>query len=690
VKTHREAYERRSADKRLTRVMDRERLVLLSFLMLFTELALIRWTGSNVIYLSYFSNFVLLASFLGIGAGFLRSRARTDLFVWAPVALAFFVFIVFVSQVEIDTSTRDLVYNGKVRKAGLSIWLILPLVFVAVAGIMAAIGEGVARTFAKFRPLEAYRLDVLGSIAGIVVFSLLSFTGAPPVAWGLVVAVVFLVLYRGRPGLLQGAALLAMCGILAAESLKPGLTWSPYYKIRALRLDRAVVDITVNGIPHQEIESLNKLRTDQPFYFRAYRRTPTNPHTDVLIVGAGTGNDVAVALSEGAKRVDAVEIDPGIYRIGKEMHPNHPYDDPRVHVHIDDGRAFLNRTNTRYDLVLFALPDSHTVITGQSSLRLENYLFTLEAMTSARAHLKPGGAFSMDNFYKRDWLIDRFAHTLQLAYGHPACVDSTGKASRLAVLTVGLEPGGVACEKSWQPISRPVPGPATDDRPFPYLKNRSIPASYLFVIALILLASSLIVRLGTGGVRSMAPYVDLFFMGAAFLLLETKNVVQFALLFGTTWFVNALVFAGILIAVFLAIEVARRVRLARPVWLYAALFGALAGAWVIPPNKLLALAPIPRFAVAIALAFAPVFLANLLFAERFRDVGSSVTAFAANLLGAMVGGLLEYSSLVIGYRELLPVIAFLYALAFVFGRGHLWDRTRGPAVGAQEVALETV
>ena len=67
----------------------RPRLVCLSFLMLFVELALIRWTGSNVVYLSYFSNFVLLGSFLGIGIGFLRSRSHSPLFPWAAPALAF-------------------------------------------------------------------------------------------------------------------------------------------------------------------------------------------------------------------------------------------------------------------------------------------------------------------------------------------------------------------------------------------------------------------------------------------------------------------------------------------------------------------------------------------------------------------------------------------------------------------------
>jgi hypothetical protein len=153
------------------------------------------------------------------------------------------------------------------------------------------------------------------------------------------------------------------------------------------------------------------------------------------------------------------------------------------------------------------------------------------------------------------------------------------------------------------------------------------------------------------------------------LLLETKSIVGFALLFGTTWFVNALVFAGVLVAVYLAVETARWVRLPPPPVLYGALIAALAIAWVVPQASLLGLPVIPRFLAASALAFAPVFLANLVFAQRFSGVEGSGTAFAANLLGAMVGGTIEYVALITGYRFLLIVVAILYALAFVTGLG---------------------
>ena len=131
------------------------------------------------------------------------------------------------------------------------------------------------------------------------------------------------------------------------------------------------------------------------------------------------------------------------------------------------------------------------------------------------------------------------------------------------------------CTTTWTPRVGELE-PSVDDRPFPYLGTRTIPSFYLWMLALVLLASLVLVRWVAGPLRQMRPYIDLFFMGVAFLLLETKNVVQFALLFGTTWAVNAAVFAGVLLSVLAAIEVARRVTIRARSSLYAALLAALA------------------------------------------------------------------------------------------------------------------
>jgi spermidine synthase len=645
----------------------RLRLVLLSFLVLFVELALIRWTGANVVYLSYFSNFVLLGSFLGIGIGFLRSQRRFRLFPWAPVTLALLVVFVHRFHVVINRSgTGQLIYFGSYSRTGLPIWATLPVVFVCTAVIMALIAEETARAFAGFEPLEAYRLDIIGSILGIAAFSLLSFLELPPLAWGVAAAVLFLVLLPRRLVAVPAIVALAVLVFALGRESRPAWndpvaeSWSPYYEIQVVHKPN-YYDVSVNGIPHQTISTVAYRRKTEPLYFAPYERTGNRPAGDVLIVGAGTGTDVAIALAHGARHVDAVEIDPRLYQLGKQLQPNHAYQDPRVTAHITDGRAFLERTHKKFDLILFALPDSLTLVSGQSSLRLESYLFTLESMRTARAHLKPDGAFAMYNYYRQQWLIDRLAGTLDDVYGKAPCIDTAGG------YFAALSEGDVTCKTTWSAGGRTVPPPSRDDYPFLYVRTKSIPSLYLLTLGLILAVAIVAVRAAGASFRQMGTYLDLFFMGTAFLLLETKNVVQFALLFGTTWFVNALVFGGILLVVLAAVEVARRIPAPPPLLLYGALFAALALAWAVPPDDLLKLSWELRLPAAIALAFAPVFCANLLFAERFRDVGSSTVAFGANLLGAMVGGVLEYTSLLVGYRALLLVTAGLYVCAFVFG-----------------------
>jgi hypothetical protein len=109
------------------------------------------------------------------------------------------------------------------------------------------------------------------------------------------------------------------------------------------------------------------------------------------------------------------------------------------------------------------------------------------------------------------------------------------------------------------------------------------------------------------------------------------------------------------------------VRLPHPAVLYGTLIAALAVAWAVPQESLLSLPVVPRFLAASALAFAPIYLANLVFAQRFSGVETAGTAFAANLLGAMAGGTLEYISLITGYQFLLIVTGLLYGLAFITG-----------------------
>ncbi len=213
------------------------------------------------------------------------------------------------------------------------------------------------------------------------------------------------------------------------------------------------------------------------------------------------------------------------------------------------------------------------------------------------------------------------------------------------------------------------PTAATDDWPFLYLRNPGIATYYLAALAVLLLfavvavaAASRVTKMPLR--RGFSPHF--FVLGIAFLLLETRSLVTFSLLFGTTWSVNALVFFAILLSVLVSIGISARFPARRPALLYVGLFATLALAWLLPPEQLLFDPPALRYAVASAVAFAPIVFANLIFANSFRDTTKADMAFASNLIGAVVGGALEYVALLTGYRALLVVVALLYVAAYVF------------------------
>ena len=389
--------------------------------------------------------------------------------------------------------------------------------------------------------------------------------------------------------------LVALVVALGVESAQPDTTWTPYYKVHTRPIgDSGGVVAEVNGIPTW----LQFRAVGNPLYETVYERFTGGEPGDVLIIGAGSGNDVAVALARGATSVDAVEIDGHLLDVGR-THPDRPYDDPRVDTHVADGRAFLEATDRQWDTILLALPDSLTLLQGQSSVRLESYLFTAEAVEAYRDHLTDGGTFAMYNYYREPWLVDRYAATLAGVFGQAPCV-STAAGTSLSVLVVSADPASFQCPTG-ETFTRAAaaPAPATDDHPFPYLRTPSIPGFYVVAIAFILSLSLVVVRVAGGPLRTMTPYLDLLCMGAAFLLLETKSVVQFALLFGTTWFVNALVFGGVLVSVLLAVALSKRVRIRRTGLLYVALFCALAVNWLVPGRVLLDLPFVPRLVVAV-------------------------------------------------------------------------------------------
>ena len=115
----------------------------------------------------------------------------------------------------------------------------------------------------------------------------------------------------------------------------------------------------------------------------------------ILIVGSGTGNDVAYALQKGIQRIDAVEIDPVIIDIGKKYHPQSPYQSSKVNIIQNDARNFIRHTNKKYDLIIYGLLDSHTSLSGKGGIRLDSYVYTINAFREAKKILSDDGYISL-------------------------------------------------------------------------------------------------------------------------------------------------------------------------------------------------------------------------------------------------------------------------------------------------------
>jgi hypothetical protein len=649
------------------------RLFLTATSLLFVELLLIRWIPANVIYVGFFRNFLLMASFLGIGLGILwgRDPKRSPVSTFGPLLLG---LVIMVTQFRVTIQLRDPseIFFGLTESSAADInFFVLPALVIVTTLIMAGLGLPLGRLLTSMPPLKAYGIDILGSMTGIALFTLLSAGGTSPIVWFGVLAGLCCLMGIGA-GLRRRSVVTAgsMVGVLLVTyaSSSPNQSWSPYYRIDEYSVG-GVSTLDVNGIPHQAMRATNDIK--DPFYEQVYRWFPERTYERVLIVGAGSGTDVAVALAHGASQVYAVEIDPVIQDIGARDHPDRPYDDPRVIRINDDGRAFLRRTTTRFDLIVFALPDSLTLVSTSANLRLESFLFTSEAFDDVRARLAENGIFVMYNFYREDWLPQKLAAMLQTSFGGPPIMRAYGdSAATLAAgpLVLALEGGDPPGDGVDRINLAGAPEPATDDWPFLYLRDRFIAPYYLAALAIIIAFATVMVVSGArrSGTRLGQFSPHFFVLGIAFLLLETRSLATFSLLFGTTWVVNSLVFFAVLASVLAAIVVNQRVRFRNPLPLYAALFGSLALAIVLQPASLLIEPVWLRYVVAAALAFAPIFFANLVFSYSFRDTKAADMAFASNLLGAVVGGAIEYVALISGYGWLLVVVGVLYAAAWLF------------------------
>jgi SAM-dependent methyltransferase len=712
-------------------------LFLLSFLVLFLELACIRWFGSTVIFLTFFTNIVLMGCFLGVSVGCLASARRWS---WinalVPLAVvatasAWGVWWAYDSftKLIIDVGSQQspqLIYfgtDGRIKdpsKWVVPIELLAAYFFVMIALLFVGLGQEMGRRFAAIdNRMLAYTVDILGSLTGIVVFGLLSYFRVPAYIWFLV-ALLIGVWFVSRWRWLQAAGVASVVVLIALvdwprdqRGMLNEVVWSPYYQVR---FNPRVLWIDVNNIGHQGM-----LRVDQrgPAYYLPYllnRDAGGKSLDDVLIIGAGSGNDVAAALAFRARHVDAVEIDPVIYDMGRRRHPNRPFGDPRVSVHLDDGRSFIRKTPARYDLISYALVDSLALHSSYSSVRLESFLFTEQAFRDVKAKLKPGGVFAMYNFYRQGWVVARLINLAERVFGSRPIVlsmpyqdfiaSNNNQRGYITCLLVGdgassvvdairrefaakrffwlnSEPRrnlGINGFSPTPPVAKDdrAPefskvGPAevemsagdhipTDDWPFLYLRKPVIPAINLRGMAIVAVLS-LAILLAFAPARRIRPDGRMFFLGAGFMLLETKGVVHMALLFGATWVVNSIVFFSILTMILASNLYVLAVRPRRPWAYYLLLVAALLTNSLIPMDDFLSLPGASKVIASCAVVYLPVFFAGVIFAVAFRSSTKPDVDFGSNIAGIILGGWSEYFSLVLGFNHLLWIAIGYYVLS---------------------------
>jgi hypothetical protein len=671
-----------------------------SFLILFLELALIRYVPGHVRVFGFFLNFVLIATFLGMGVGLLRAR-QADRLRWlgVPALLLLFAAVRYFSNVIVEPPPRGNEYlwgvffdvAPSVQRMG--IVPVAILLFGLCALVFVPLGALLGQQFRKFPPLHAYSIDIAGSLLGIFAFGGTSALGTPPLVWfalGCAVWIVLSVQSRGYAAVATGTSAVVLGLVVWTSGPQPEY-WSPYYRINVF-FREGVYNLDVNGSFHQRMLALDSATAAQDPALSAVRNDYLRPlrllgrPDTVLVLGAGTGNDVALFLEAGAQHIDAVEIDPVILAIGEAGHLQRPYDDPRVHVHVDDARAFLKRTKRRYDVIALGTLDSQTLLSGVSSLRLDNYVYTVEAFASGRDHLTPGGHLITYHMSPSLSIAKKIHDAIAVAFGEPPVVlyepdfrlfnytfvAGPGVAPEAGT---GLPAGGDELELTLQ----------RDDWPYLYLRSRTIPAHYLWALLGVLGVATLMVGWAAG--RELRGGFDgaMFCMGTGFLLIETKSVTEMSLLFGSTWTVNLLVFSSILVMILFAnlIVLRRPPRSVRP--LFAALFAAIALAFAVPVRSMLHMTVVGQWLVGGLLVALPIFFAAMIFATLFRTRADSTRALGYNLLGAIAGGVLEYSSMVLGVKALYLLVAAAYVGAYLFATRR--SDAAEPAGAAQPLAV---
>jgi len=670
-------------------------IVLVTMLSLLLELVLIRWLASVFPVFSFYKNFTMLACFLGLGAGYAVAERKPCAPVLVLPMLALFVGAI--TLLRYDTGVGYLIFSvGWLSTFDLPVYFLLGASFILCACICYPVGQLCGKLLHSSNSLNAYGLNLMGSILGVVALFVMSLYWLPPVIWfGATGGIMLLFVLSHDDFLPVGIASFCVLLAILAWPVQPETQriYSPYQLLERTAKPDGLMQILSGGNYYQKVynfaDSKRGLESGADRYVRAYYEFPYNFNKTperVAIVGSGSGNDVATALRMGAAHVDAIEIDPAIAFLGTKYHPERPYDDPRVTLSINDARNFFRTADQKYDLIVYGVLDSHTALSHASSLRVDSYVYTREGIAEAFRLLKPDGVLSISFTLVNDALGFKLSKILRdlPGAGKPLAVRVLYDSSRTTAFVVKkgqavtMPDANAFASIGFSDVSnyfaQPYPESAipTDDWPFFYMVERAYPFTYMIALGMILLLSYFFVRKTIGFSDPIdRNYLPFFFLGAGFMLVETKAITELGLHLGGTWLVIAAAIMLVLIMAFLANLIVTRTgrRLAGPA--YLGLFVSLLvgyglaishGQWMFGP-------PVVQLMLSCFVLTIPLFFAGIVFSSLIGEAKINIsTAFSYNLMGALFGGVMEYNSMYFGFAFLYLLALGFYSLAWVFSR----------------------
>jgi spermidine synthase len=689
------------------------KILLISILILFHELFFIRWISTEIRIFAYINNLVLLACFIGLGIG-----ASLDKKIFGNILISFFFtgLIVFASTLEQFTqitnylspfSDQMIWYQATnfntvsiVRGVFLTLFLftLIVLSFIPYGQLLGSLFSGHENI------IWAYSVNIVGSILGVWLFTAVSFLFLPPWCWYLLVAALGCFFIERKIGHI---IVFFICFVFSLPPLIPpaksfSTVWSPYQKLELvpvpMRDNSSIFLLYVNNVGYMTLLNMsekfvNMLNRQLPATSRIEKKYShyeipyflKKEIKDVLILGAGAGNDVAGAIRNDIKHIDAVEIDPGVYRIGSKYHPENPYSKESLHLYIDDARSFLKKTDKKYDLIVFGALDAHTSSSTFNNIQLDHYVYTKESLQEAKALLKADGILTLAFAAEpRHFITKRLFTIIKDVFGADPFFFKVD-VSRL------IGGGGimfVAGNGNFDPISTivdegvkeflkknklskdslnkdPCIEPTTDDWPYFYIKDRNIPKTYLLIL-IPLFFLLLVSLLNILKFRKKSDFdLCFFFLGAAFMLLEFQNISKASLVFGSTWIVNSYMISAILFLILLANWVIKLNFIKNIKWIYLALIVYLLILYSTPLSIFNSFDYLVKSIFVSIFMNIPIFFGGLVFMYSFNKCENKKMAYSSNLLGTSLGGLLQCSSFLFGVKSILLLVLMFYFSSYL-------------------------